>query len=267
MDRFIREYESECFDTRVVQTANNLKNYISGKEFSIIHMNVRSMAKNFDEFRLFLLHVAVKFDVVVLTETFETASLEMFHIDGYNVCYNEGDYNRNDGVVVYLRVGIEYNAKTVQMVDTKMLEIDINAKEKLKITAVYRSPDICPTVFNMCLLEYLKYNENVRVHVITGDINLNLFSESSFVEEYKNILGTFGFVSVINRCTRPASRSCIDHIFVKGGQGERVTMNGYVLQYLITDHYPIVLTMDMKIKLKENNSSHLKNKQFIDYNS
>lgn len=158
MDRFIREYESEYFDTKLIQITKDFGKCILENDFSVMHMNVRSMSMNFEEFRLYLLYMAVKFDVIVLTETYKVASLEMFHIDGYTIIYNEGDYNKNDGVVVYLRQYMKFNAKTVQIADTKVLDIDICEKEKLKITAIYRSPHSCPNVFNVGLLEYLKKN-------------------------------------------------------------------------------------------------------------
>lgn len=84
MYRYIMEYENENFHTKLVQTANNFNSYISTGDFTILHKNVRSVSMNYEEVRLFLLYMAVKFDVdEVLTEIFRIVNPEVFRMDGY----------------------------------------------------------------------------------------------------------------------------------------------------------------------------------------
>lgn len=178
-------------------------------------MNIRSISRNFDEFVVLLNCLSSAFDIIVLTETFHITNLEIFSIGGYQAIYSGGTLNKNDGVVVYLKKDLKYTHKTITLGESKSLEINIINKGCLTLTAVYRSPQTCVDTFNKDLFAYLEKTHQIETQVLVGDMNINLLSDSDFVEEYKNILCTFGFMSMINEYTRPAGKRCIDHIFLK----------------------------------------------------
>lgn len=102
-------------------------------------------------------------------------------------------------------------------------------------------------------------------HIITGDININILASDNDVDEYSNILCTFGFQSLINCSTRPSSGSCIDHFFIKTMRSlDETKVEGFVLQSLITDHYPIILVLDFESERKET-INRLNVKKYVDF--
>ncbi|XP_044756310.1 uncharacterized protein LOC123314914 [Coccinella septempunctata] len=170
-------------------------------------------------------------------------------------------------LLIYIKENINYEYKILKIDDINILDVDIKTEngENLKLSSIYRSPDTSVASFNMEISEYL-HNINLNMkHIIAGDMNINLLDHDSFVEEYKNILSSYGFVSMINRPTRPDSGTCLDHFFVRGfnPEGDDAGADAGVLQYLVTDHYPVILGLDMMMKYK--NDSNRKKKKYINY--
>lgn len=266
MNSYVREYQNENFVTEVIGDAEDLKKYAIDKDFTILQMNIRSILMNFAEFTLFLEHSTHKFDILILTETFQIDELELFHLSGYNCIYNEGKYNRNDGIVVYVREDIKHSSRIVMIGEIAAIETDVGEKDqKVKITSIYKSPQIKIEIFNEEISNYLHKTEKCNKHIIAGDININLLSDEIVVEEYLNNMYTYGFESIINRCTRPKTGSCIDHIFVKGVNTQHNKLNGLVLEYLITDHFPVIMCADLKISKKSEKMCKRKCKQYTNY--
>lgn len=102
MDQFLRDFEGEPHGNDYICCIEELDSLNIASNFKIVHNNIRSIEKNFDEFKLLLRTYREEFNIVVLTETFIIADLELFKIEGYTCIYNNGTFNRNDGVVVYL---------------------------------------------------------------------------------------------------------------------------------------------------------------------
>lgn len=266
MNRYIRDYECIAYDTIVVNI-NNLKNYKLNDNFNILHVNIRSINFNFDELTIFLEYLSLDYGIIVLTETFQIENCNLFQLKGFKCIYNEGSYNKNDGVVVYIKENLSFDYKIVEIGETKAIEMSIGGgrSKNMRVTAIYRSPHQCARLFNQSLYNYLETN-SCQKHVIVGDININILNNEDLAEEYKNIMNTFGFISFINKCTRPASRTCLDHIFAKGWNTKSTPgcISGYILDYLITDHNPTMLSCSKAVEPKQLDSTN-KEKTYINY--
>lgn len=209
MVQYIRDFEVEIYQSRYLDHLNNLKDYEVAKKFRIIHNNIRSIDRNLDEFKLLLRTYPENFHVIVLTETFAVSDLDSIKIKGYTCLYNYGTYNKNDGVVVYVRDDLQYNQRVVSVGEIRVLELDMELEGKtVKVTGIYRSPQVCQKKFNEDLLEYINKTRKWDYHVIVGDMNINLLSSGELVDEYKSLFSSFGYTSYINDVTRPSSNSC-----------------------------------------------------------
>lgn len=243
MDDFIRNYNNNPIETYTVRDINefNTLNVIAQQNFKIFHMNIRSISKNIDELSVFLEQFEQDFDVIILSETFQILDLNLFKKIGYDVLYNEGKVNRNDGVLIYVKSNIKY-AYTIKLIsETNAIKLNISlANKKINITALYRSPSTCPHNFNRHLLNYLNDEEKVDINILVGDININIHSDSDFAQDYLNILNSNGFISYINKCTRiqDNQKSCIDHFFIKTHVDKIYPI---IYEENITDHYPIII--------------------------
>ena len=206
------------------------------------------------------------FDIIFLTETFAVHDLNLIKIDGYDILYNEGKLNKNDGVIAFIKKNIEYTFEIVNIGDIKALQIDMlfgqNNNKIAKITGIYRSPSSCPNDFNFHLLNYLDTITETNIHIITGDINIDILGDNPTVDEYKNIMNSYGYISYINRYTRPCSKTCLDHFFIKNLLNSDEGLKSFVFTYDITDHYPTAIAFGMN-KPQTNNIQY--NKKYINY--
>ena len=71
--------------SKVFEINNNIAN------FKICHLNICSINKNLDEFKVFLSQFDFQYDCIVLTDTFQLQDLdlEFFKLDKYNLIYND----------------------------------------------------------------------------------------------------------------------------------------------------------------------------------
>lgn len=222
--------------------SKKLKN---ASKLKIFNMNIRSLTHNFDEF--FILVNSLKeaeLDLIVLTETFQLQCLNNFNIQNYNIHYNYGKINRNDGVVVYIKTNISANVEVVNHLNTNILRITLE-KDNMKygLSAIYRSHDIPTHTFLSDLNNYLSLCKE-RNEIFLGDINIDILSTTQESLDYLNVMSEFGFISFINTYTREVgnSKSCLDHIFLKTLQNMD-SITGIVLKTTITDHYATILAI------------------------
>lgn len=72
----------------------------------ILHLNIRSARKNFNEFLVYLKNLRSKicFQIIVLTEmNIYENEVDMFTIKGYNMYYNLRRHGKGGGVAIYVQ--------------------------------------------------------------------------------------------------------------------------------------------------------------------
>nr|CAI5858768.1 unnamed protein product [Callosobruchus analis] len=130
---------------------------------------------------------------------------------------------------------------------------------------MYRSPSINDKEFVGNLADYLYSQKHVKKHFITGDINLHILkTNNQCTEDSKTIMSSFGYVSYINKYTRPSTKTCIDHFYVKGDQ-ELSKIHAIVINYKITDHCPILITFSSANRHKNETKTSYVFKKYINY--
>ena len=111
--------------------------------FKIAHLNIRSLVKIIDRFRLYLHNQ--QFDIVSLNETMLDDSIpdNEIYLNGYDLIRK--DRNRNgDGVAIYVRSIIDYKLRINLMADdleTITVEISKPRSKSFLINTWYRPPD------------------------------------------------------------------------------------------------------------------------------
>lgn len=274
MNQFIRDYKFTPFLT---QELDNFFEYDSQIQqstlahFKILHQNIRSLSKNIDQIKVYLNQIRSQFECLVLTETWKLEDINFFKLDGYDILYNEGCINKNDGVVIYLKNTINYSAQVVQIGEIRALQISFNIGNKSAIiTALYRPPSINANLFLEHLREYFTNitETSVDYHIFLGDMNINIKVENDLSFEYLNILSEYNFISLINETTRinetGGTGTCIDHIFLKTKNTLNDNYRSFIIKTCITDHYTTVLNIleHTQEKNYEINEKHIK---YINY--
>lgn len=263
MNAYIRDFNIRITETKTAENADECSKIIkdnNSNDFKIFHMNIRSINKNFDEFKILTEQLESKFDVYVLTETWQIHDPTFFKLDGYILIYNQGDYNQNDGVVVLIRNNINFKYNIVSIGNFKSIEISLKSNNKtFLVTALYRPPSNVKKdiqAFNEKLQNYLKTLKNYfDFHLLVGDLNIDILDKKEVINDYLNILGEEGFIAAINNYTRVEgnTKTCIDHIFIRNKvqNNNNYNYNPVILQSNITDHYSVILQIIMPEKIEQ----------------
>lgn len=258
MESYIKNFNIPKIKDKIVSSREFWES-VSNKNsncFTLLHNNIRSVSKNIDELKVFIDGCLGGLDCLILTETFKICDKNLFNLQGYTSIYNSGDLNKNDGILVYVKNGIdlEYEFVKIGPVNAILFRLGFHSV-RINILAVYRSPSLCPSEFITDLEKFLQKNRpNSKVSLIVGDLNIDLIIDSTNREEYLNVLSEYGYLSTINSPTR--EKACYDHIMLKGSI-QLDTVCSMVVDHLITDHKPVVVQIDFL----ENCKKSIKNDQ------
>ncbi len=256
-----------CEDVNTFYNTFYSHNYNTNKdlELSIVHQNIRSYKKNFDDFLVVLSSLKVKFHFIVLTEAWLSDDSNLMHVDGYNMFRTFDNLNNNDGVVVYVDNTLSVNSSQLRLggVATALSLTFDWAGQACELLAVYRSPSSNLLLFNDGIESHLNQNnpKHDLIQILAGDINCDLIDVvvNSQQQRYTDILAEYGFVACIDKVTRPSSNTCLDHFFVK--LPKHVTANSVIAQTTVTDHFTISLNLSSNKhvgSIQNSNNTYLK---------
>lgn len=254
----------DCYDTIEVNNFFDFDPqyyYNHNHNLNIIHMNIRSIRKHFDEFICYLNNSKTKFHIIVLTESWISHDSEFnFNLENYNVISQSNKYTKSDGLCLFIDKDIDYEVIEVTLDSINAIGISCLIDDKsTKLIAVYRSPSQNINSYLTSLDLYLQglshTNDNL---ILLGDSNLNILENNTLTNEYLTILHLNGLKSFINTPTRvqnypdgvTQSVSCIDHIFFKSRTIKENDVMGAVLKTAITDHYCIAFHIKIKNSVK-----------------
>ena len=106
MDPYLRDFKNLTTQKYEIDSGLELSKILAvNKEnvnLSILHQNIRSINKNIDEFKIFLHQINTSIDCIILTETWKIDNLDIYRMQGYEIIYNNGNFNKSDGVVIYI---------------------------------------------------------------------------------------------------------------------------------------------------------------------
>ena len=89
--------------------SNRVASFGDKTNFSIIHLNTRSLMWNFDQLNSLLRNLNMLFSVIGVSETWLTdCTAELVNITGYNFVSNRCKSKTGGGVGIYLQNGVEY---------------------------------------------------------------------------------------------------------------------------------------------------------------
>lgn len=233
-----------------------------------LHLNIRSYYKNFDSFLVFLDSVRVKFDIIVLSEAWLDNDKTLTLLDDYDVHFTTNTWNRNDGVVTYVRKSLGVTVRQVRLGECNGLQLTFTLRRhNYDVLAVYRSPTMNCDLFINALDDYYgtKGQSKHFTRILIGDININLSDNNNdpTKELYLNMLYDKGLINCIDKPTRVAehSETLIDHIFTD--HWDFTSTTSAVMNTSVTDHYAVAL----KINLSPTDSTTNQDRHttYIDY--
>ena len=170
-----------CPDLNNNNNNNNNNNTI---EFSLLHLNIRSISKKLDSFSNFLGSLSVKFSVIGITETWLNDSSHTSDISGYNFIHRHRVDRSGGGVGIYLLDDLDFKHRAdlafpSDCAESLFIEINRSKEKNILIGVIYRPPDknLPQFIIELDQLVDRISKENKPVFLL-GDWNVNLMSHS-----------------------------------------------------------------------------------------
>lgn len=107
MHQYIRDFQTAELETFCVSNGSELNEVIqinkNNNNFTLLHNNIRSIARNLDEFKITFNQCLRTLDVIILTETWNIPDVNLVEIPSYTAIFNESNLNQNDGTIIYVK--------------------------------------------------------------------------------------------------------------------------------------------------------------------
>ena len=238
--------------------------------FSLLHVNARSLNKNFDALELLIMSInQFPFSVIGITETWlHSNSPSIFQLQNYNFIRADRVHGKGGGVGMYINKQLRFKTRPdihIEGAEDIFIEVINNKEKNIIIGTIYRPPHNDMDNFSGSLDATLHtvLQENKIVYLM-GDYNIDLLGSSQYNTRFINALQSNGFYPHINQPTRifNESHTLIDNIFSNVYQN---STNGIIYSD-ISDHLPIfVICKQSKHNVnplpKKTSNSHRKESQ------
>jgi exonuclease III len=253
-------YMDDCFTSKSKRFNTN--------DFSLYHINVRSLPAHFNEFNCNLRNLVLPFKVIGVCETWLSQNnSDLFKLDKYNHVHRPRG-QRGGGVSLYIHESVTFTVADNfcsyldNFAESVFVEIDksvFSSTANIIVGEIYKPPNVSLIDFNACIETLLvELSRKKYLCYIMGDFNINLLNVDihSPSNAFLNCMISNSFVPLITRPTRLTSHSAtlIDNIFTNAVQKVSldVSMSG-ILNQQISDHFPVfyLCKMNCKNTLKE----------------
>ena len=142
-----------------VENFNEAFSHSYNSAFSVLHLNIRSLNKNFEQLRLFCEDaLTITFKVIALSETWKISNSSYFNIPNYQLVTNcRQNGVQGGGVAMYVHDSLNFEViGGIEIPNTESLWIEFLLNSgKFSFGVLYRKPDTNIDDFNSALLHHL----------------------------------------------------------------------------------------------------------------
>lgn len=201
---------------------HKVKENCKGQSLSVIHLNIRSLRKHWNELSVVLKEIKGTFDILVLSEISVTEVDDVYTLEGYNVhCYTRQE-KVGGGILLFYKNDMKFISNNCKFDCSENLtgEIILSNNVRIFFSAFYRPPNTSKSRF---VNEFDNFISNVKFKrcIIIGDMNLDLLDDADrYVQLYENIMYANGFYKCTDSATREEmsndilSSTCLDNIYI-----------------------------------------------------
>lgn len=239
-----KDYSQSEFNTTFTGKTNGLK---------MLHINARSLKKNFSDLLILLKTINSDFDVIAISETwFNIETNEnYFNINNYSLFHTFREHKQGGGVALYVKSCYSpskihtHSVCCRDICEIITVEVCLDGK-KVILSSIYRPPNCSVKDF---LVELNILLENCKQHIwyIMGDFNIDLKSDDHASALFLDDMYSHSFRPLINIPTRRGtySETLIDNIFTN----EIInTIHCGTIITDLSDHLPIFAVVEYKTK-------------------
>jgi len=209
----------------------------------LIHLNCRSL-KTALKFEILSNHCSNDYDIVCCSETWFTDAIASTHsLINFSHFYScRSAPSHGGGVSVFIRNGIDVLSVSYHLLAEEHVQViclDVSFLNlSFTLIVVYSSNYLHASSLSEFLLGYVDVS---KTYLLTGDLNVDLRSDTSGVSDFVGKMGDLNLLPLHKLITRPASSTCLDHFWVSN-DGVLLIKDVRIINSLeLSDHYPISL--------------------------
>ena len=231
--------------------------------FSNLHLNIRSLNLNIDNFTEFLASLNGNFGVIVLTKSScdEIANENsLLSLNNYYSVHQTRNNQKGGGICIYIHKQLEFKLKNDiyifnNEIETCSVEIISSKSKNFVVIDVCRLSKGDVNVFkNYCKYFLKKKSGGSKIVFVVGDLNVNSldYGNNALVKIFLNLIFQSGFLPVIQRDTRvtATTATAIDLIIID--EILESTMHSGIIKVNISDHFPIIAILEDSCNKNEN---------------
>ena len=231
----------------------NFKDF-SKNSFSVLHLNIRSINKNFEAFTEFYSKLNYIFSVICFSETWASEENinknSTFQLKNYNVIHQVRNSRKGGGLCIFIHESLCYKLRKDLSINSEAIEslsIEISNKKasNLIFNAIYRPPTGDIKVFEQFCKDIFSKNQNMKHMMFAGDFNMNVldYQFNGKVKSFFDLMYQRNLIPTINKPTRVGKNSAtaIDHIITD--YVLTCDFKTAILKTDLTDHFPIVIAL------------------------
>ena len=236
---------------------DQFKKQFAKNNFSILHLNARSLKANFTEINNYVGSLDKSFDIIAISETWldKSVNLNDFCIPNYNVTYTNRCDKRGGGVLLYVNKDIHfkklenYSVAINELLEIVTIELQIQGCKNVIISCIYRTPGSNIEQFTEYIETYMKSINSNKTLYMCGDFNIDLLKHNNHknTKVFLEMMYSYGMLPLINKPTRVTENSAtlIDNIFTNNCFKSHYNA---ILCTDLSDHLPIVCTTELGLK-------------------
>ena len=248
----IRSLNTEYFSLPDVKIG--FSKFESPDTFSVLHLNIRSLRKNFEDLKELYKTLNLKFSKVCFSETWaDDDKLEndsLIQLPGYNVLHQIRKNCRGGGISVFVHDSLSFKRPekfgiNSEAVESLSIKISNKKCKNIILNRIYRPSNGDIETCENCFKNLFSKNDTVNKHnVLAGNFNLNVldFENNKNVQNFMDYMFLYGMMPAINKPTRVTANmaTAIDHIITNV-----IKETGFkteILKTSISGHFAIILT-------------------------
>ena len=176
------ELKKKYFD---IPEIAKLSNTLSGKSFSLFHVNTRSFSKNFDQLLSVLSSLKVNFNLIGITETKQQIGKDfLVNVDVNDFfMYTQPSKLASGGVAIYVKDNLDHSridnmCITNNEFEVLWIEIKNRKGKNFLCGCAYRHPNTdCNNFLEYLEKTFAKINKNKYDIFLMGDFNIDLLQD------------------------------------------------------------------------------------------
>ena len=264
-DELLNPYDNidiSCKYRSMTESFHHMKTKVGLK---VLSWNIHSLNSKFNDFIDFLKEYEKNdciFDVIIIQESWKVKNPSSLELDGYNFLYKTRVDSEGGGVAFYINKNLRFREKGCYSIfeekifESLCIEIEVNKKEKVLISNVYRSncdhPQLTPLQQTNRFLDIFTNlqdqlsSSNTEAYIF-GDLNFDLlkFEQNINIRDLMENSFSNGFLELISLPTRvtEATATLIDHVYTNSN---KTNFDSSIILSDISDHFPILTILDGK---------------------